>query len=401
MAEPSGNEIKSGVMILVAAGLLAVLLAAVGPCRALLYEREEVRVVFRDVAGLKPNSPVTYSGVEIGRVKDISIIQLDEGNLARLPELRRHHVFELPIGDLEDADRIYRIDDPEERRSEILKAVRGKTMVELTLELLKIGQFESCRIDDRITVVSTLMGDTAVEISPGSERFCSAGELLIGDAGTLFSDVRDSVNDIRRMMRRADRALGGQKGEFKEAMKSITKATERFAKISENIEGATAEAKDILAENKADIRRTVKDLSAAAAAGRDVLEDGAPRLKKVLASAEKITGTLSSGVTKAAGKLDAALDAARRAAVSAEGLMLGVKPQLRDVLGEAGDVLKRSSRLVDRLAGTVGETRPRAAQRQGRHPERRGDDGAAGAQAVAGAAALEGGRPRPRGALRL
>jgi len=357
VALQTGNEIKAGVMILVSAGLLAALLVAVGPCRSFLYQREEIHVVFREVSGLKPNSPVMYSGVEIGRVKEITIIQMDEANIQRLPGLKREHVFELPVGDPAEVDRIYAIENPAERNAEIIAAIRDKTMVELTLEVLRVGQFESCHVDDRVQVVSTLMGDTSVEISPGSGAICSPGRLLIGDAGTLFSDVRDSVNDIRRMMRRASEALGGEKLEFKKAAVSITEGAERFAKIAENVEIVTGDVREVVSSNKDDIREAVKDLRAFAAAGRAAMDDGGPRVKAILANAEKLTGTLSASAAKATKGLDGVLGAAARAAAAAEELMVELRPRLSEVLREARDALTQATKAGEQAREVIGESR--------------------------------------------
>ncbi len=359
MPTRTGDEVKAGVMVVVSLALLGVLMAAVGPCRSLFRNRYDIHVLFKDVGGLKPNSPVRYSGVEIGRVKSIKIVYLNEANIARLPALSREQVYELPVGDGETEDSLYDIDDPDQRNRAITKALRGRTMVELTLEVFQTGQFQECRVDAIIRIDSTLMGDTAIEISPGSGTFCQPGKVLIGDSGSLFSDLRDSVDDIRRMMRRAGSAMGDvDQADIGKAVKSIVKGAERFSGVIDDIAETTKGAREIVQGNKDDIRAAVKDIRAAAGEAKNILGDARPKLARILDGTQVITKAVNDTMGSVHKKVEALLDSAQRAAVATENLMGDIRPQMREVMTEATNALRRASVAAEEARTLIGDARP-------------------------------------------
>lgn len=80
-------EIKAGVMLTIALIIFIVMLFTYGRFSRLWQGRLELKVLFTSVSQLRPEAPVRFNGVEVGRVKDTIISRLDdeELNLVRPP----------------------------------------------------------------------------------------------------------------------------------------------------------------------------------------------------------------------------------------------------------------------------------------------------------------------------
>ena len=71
------DEVWAGGFVALALALLFVMVFSIGNCRQVLRGRQELTVLFSHVTGLRPNSPVNYAGVEIGRVRGMTIVAVD------------------------------------------------------------------------------------------------------------------------------------------------------------------------------------------------------------------------------------------------------------------------------------------------------------------------------------
>jgi phospholipid/cholesterol/gamma-HCH transport system substrate-binding protein len=124
-------------------------------------ERSPYRVVFQKVQGIKPGTPVTISGMEVGRVK----------NLHLTPQAQ----------------------------------------VELTLEVLQSHR-QFIRQDSRATIASELLGGKSIEILPGT-----AGQPLLKEGGTIPSiepkELTDLLKgiDVKAPLKKLDEALENAK----------------------------------------------------------------------------------------------------------------------------------------------------------------------------------------------
>ena len=67
------------------------------------------------------------------------------------------------------------------------KLISGRKMIALTLEIKRSPEELGFRKDDRARLETTLMGDSTVEVSPGSGAALPAGRALLGDSGNLFT----------------------------------------------------------------------------------------------------------------------------------------------------------------------------------------------------------------------
>ena len=68
------SEVKAGIMIVVCTILAAVLIVVAGGYYRMFQSKQEVKVLFTTIQGLEVSHPVLVSGVEVGEVRNIEII---------------------------------------------------------------------------------------------------------------------------------------------------------------------------------------------------------------------------------------------------------------------------------------------------------------------------------------
>jgi hypothetical protein len=207
-------EVKAGIFLAFCLALFFLMLVVYGRFNRAWADRRQLNVVFNGVPELKAGAPVRFNGMEIGRVETIGLLILNEESLARFPLLLGDEDLErLPLTENECWALRRDIDgfSPEATDQRIRAALTGRTMVKLTLDVLLEHDPKRYRLDDRITVTGTLMGDSWVEISSGSGPVLRADydKFLLGvsmDVGGDLSDSLDSVNDI---LSAAGETIGG------------------------------------------------------------------------------------------------------------------------------------------------------------------------------------------------
>ena len=77
-------EMKLGMFVAFCLALFVSMLITYGKISPFWRARREINVVFENSNSLRPDSPVRYNGFEVGRVKTMRIIHLDNENLDRL-----------------------------------------------------------------------------------------------------------------------------------------------------------------------------------------------------------------------------------------------------------------------------------------------------------------------------
>src|SRR5207237_7469767 len=97
----SNAEVKAGVFLTFCLAMFVAMLFSYGKVASLWRGRQEISVVFTSVTALRPDAPVRYNGVEVGRVREIKILHLDENNVKLLPLLSIRDLDNLPLTDKE------------------------------------------------------------------------------------------------------------------------------------------------------------------------------------------------------------------------------------------------------------------------------------------------------------
>ena len=228
------NETKTGVFVLICLAALAGLLIKVGNFNFFKHGYI-IRSHFHFTGGVKKNSPVRLSGVDVGEVKDIRVIYGDE------------------------------------------------TVVEVDLWL---DEGTKVRKDSRAYVTTLgLMGEKYVEIRAGTPAadYAKEGDLIDGDdpvrleeliqIGTkVANDVGQMARDISKVANHVDDAVQGNRSKLDHIFDNLEETSENFNDFSQDVKfhpwkvlahGKEA-SKEEMARDRAERRAARKAAEAAA-----------------------------------------------------------------------------------------------------------------------------------------
>ena len=191
------NEIKTGVVVVVAALLLLFLVYKIGGIKT--EKGYEVKCTFTYVSGLEENAPVKLAGVKIGEVKSVG------------------HSY-----------------DGDETR---------------VLVTLKLDEKARIREDSKIRISTTgLIGEKYIEIAGGSKGspFIKKGAILVGidpfeieeliETGrTLAARIDSGVQDLQKLVGHADGVLVDNKDDIRATIVNLKDTSENFKEFSDEI----------------------------------------------------------------------------------------------------------------------------------------------------------------------
>jgi len=321
----SSAEVKAGVFLTLCMAVFVAMLFIYGKVARVWRGRQEISVVFTSVTSLRRDAPVRYNGVEVGRVRDTSILHLTEANIARLPQLTIRDLEHLPLTDREQKQLRNPTETPAEKfQDDVASKLLNRTMILLTLEVLQEGDVNRYRVDDAVHISTTLMGDTSVEISSGNGPPLSPkeGHLMLGRSGDFFSNLAKSVEQVKEILASVGDLVGP------EERASVRKALRRFDTITDHVEKIVALADQRLPKtwDKAD---TLAD-SARENFTRigDTVVTIQPQVTKTLATAD-------GAIKDVQGRVGSLADEAKAAVVDVRG-------QIKPVLGDLQQITAKS-----------------------------------------------------------
>lgn len=330
----SNAEVKAGIFLTFCLALFVAMLFVYGKASRMWRGREELKVVFTSVTSLRPDAPVRFNGVEVGRVKNIEIIVLNDEYRRRLPQIGRNDLDDLPLTPQQRDELLGRTEpgapespmkaiSDEAFNEEVQKRIADRTMIELTLEVLSPKDkaqgdqpMRRYRADDQVRIVTTLLGDTSVEISSGSSpNPPEADKVILGISGDFFTNLGKSIEQVKEILTNVSDVVGAQERE------SVRKALRRFDAITQKIENivqladqrlpATWDKVDGLAES------AQKDLAQVT----ETITSLRPQIVRTLETAEGAVKDLQ-------GRLGGLADEAKATVIDVKGQ---VKPILDDV----------------------------------------------------------------------
>jgi ABC-type transporter Mla subunit MlaD len=338
------DEVWAGGFVALALALLFVMVFSIGNCRQVLRGRQEMTVLFSHVTGLQSNSPVNYAGVEIGRVREIRILTVTPELLAALPAIGADEVDRLPVS-LEEADRLKAIAKPQELNEKARELIVKRTIIGLQLEIARGSREIVFREDDLVRLEATLMGQSTVEISPGSGKELPAGRNLLGDGSNLLTQMSSSMRDVRKLLERLSNIVGD------EERTAIHATLANIKKVSDDASQTITAVRDMVKENREGLRTSVADLRKAMEEARKAVEEIRPAAVAMVDSGRKMmdkgqeTTKLSAEILNdAKPHLLSLIENADKAAKATAGTI----EELDHLLVEAGDTVEESD-MTDRL----------------------------------------------------
>src|ERR1017187_1578298 len=194
----SNSEVKAGIFLfLCLAGLIAALFFY-GDFASYYRGRQTLSVLFASVTSLRPEAPVRYNGVELGRVKGIQIVHLGEADIRHMPPLGKTDIDKLPLTDKERKETKELPDS--EVAAALQKLILKRTMIKLELEVVTEHDTERFRQDDDVHIATTLMGDTSIEIASGCGAQLGENVVVLGRSGDFFTNLARSVEQVREIL---------------------------------------------------------------------------------------------------------------------------------------------------------------------------------------------------------
>ena len=345
----SNAEVKAGVFLTICLALFVAMLFIYGKVAGVLRGRQEISVVFTSVTSLRPDAPVRYNGVEVGRVKEIRIFHLKEDNVSMLPKLQVRDLDNLPLTEKEQKFlRTFADASQEEFQKEVHKKLYGRTMIMLKLEVLKEGDAKRYRIDDDVHISTTLMGDTSVEISSGSGDALdpSANRLMLGHSGDFFTNLAKSVEQVKEILGSVSDLVGP------EERQSVRQALRRFDTITDRIEKIVT-----LADSRLPVTWDKVDGLADTAKQNfnrigDTVTAVQPQITKTLTTADEAVKDLQSRVGSLA-------DEAKTTVVEVRGQVKPIFTDLQQITAKSKDdlpvMIKNAKDLASRLQESAGK----------------------------------------------
>ncbi|MEI6231413.1 MAG: MlaD family protein [Planctomycetota bacterium] len=232
------SEVKAGCFLTLCMGLFIAMLFLYGDWARGLRGRQYISVVFSSVTSLRPDAPVRFNGVEVGRVKDIRIVHLNDDEIKKLPPLKLADIDKLPLTDAERKS--LKLLPADQFQAEVQKKINNKTMINLILEVISEHDKDRFREDDDISIRATLMGDTTVEIASGSGKPLLDSRTALGRSGDFYTNLARSVEQVKDILSSVSDVVG------KDEQESLRKALRRFDTITERLEKIVKIADDRL-----------------------------------------------------------------------------------------------------------------------------------------------------------
>ncbi|MEI6231412.1 MAG: MlaD family protein [Planctomycetota bacterium] len=247
---------------------------------SLWKRRQDMLVVFENIGSLKKDSPVRYNGVEKGRVKAMRTLHLDSGIIeAKFPVLVPRDLDNLPIRSAALKRELLALQSKDFNaacRNELI----GATMIELTLDLLDENDPIRYHENDAVRIVSTIFGDSAVEIVSGSYEMTfqpvKPKNYIIGNSGDFEANLQKSMVEMKKILTNVAEVVGTSE------RASFGRALRRYTPLTDTTTGLTKSAPDR-------VKHTVERFSELTITAKDRLNKTGKVLESIIPSAETAT----------------------------------------------------------------------------------------------------------------
>lgn len=341
-------EVKAGLFLTFSIGLLVAMLFIYGKSLRSWQDRRNLQVVFNNIGNLRADAMVRYNGLEVGRVREVRLLELDDEQLPFMPRLTERHLENLPL--TEDEKLALRGVSDEQIDGEIRKRIRGRTMVRLTLDVMGEGESFHYRSDDRVRVSSTLMGEAVVSIisGTGAALTIDGEQYLVGVSGDMYTHLSKSLQQVKNILASMSEMVGGGDADSPMAQK-----LENFDKFSERIEGLAGSTAEKLPDVWDDFDGKLEIAGERMDGAQKSLSNIKPELLKAFNSAEKTLADLRTSFTQMADTGDKQVKEMRERALKELKTLQSVAKEGREripvLVNRAYEWTRSFSRQVDKV----------------------------------------------------
>ncbi|MFA5074402.1 MAG: MlaD family protein [Nitrospirota bacterium] len=229
------DEIRAGIFLLISFSILVVMVFAVSDIQSLFKKKKDIRVLFQYSDGIEMDAPVRFSGVKIGRIKNIRVA----------PELGDRAELTLSIY----RDTVIKTDTKASIRT--LGLVGGK-YVELTggspqakplpPDAVLVGE-ESMKLED-ITKI-------AVDVIARLNKIAENLDRVLGDPAiarslrTTIQNLHETTDNIKVMT--------SSKEEVARGMKMLPDILKKLDESSNNLKAITERTDKLIGDNRKNI----------------------------------------------------------------------------------------------------------------------------------------------------
>jgi hypothetical protein len=317
-------EVKMGFFLTFSLALFVAMLFLFGRVAPVWRARQEIFVAFENVGGLTADAPVRYNGMEIGRVKWLRILHLDDATIDRLPPLTKRDLDNLP---LHPAALVHELRDVADVdfNSVCREKLKNRTMIEICLELLQEGDVSRFHDDDKARVVGNFFNDTAVEIIAGtsSKPLDPNSRLMLGTSGDFFGNLSKSMGEVKDILSNVTDVVGieerksferaqGRLHTIDEKMDEFKRTSERRWKLTMNsFEAFSKDSKTTFNKMETSMKELHPMVAERTDRIRDHLKDLQEHIKLSRAEAEKSVDEISEDARKLRTDFRGVLDQAR------------------------------------------------------------------------------------------
>lgn len=246
------SEIRSGVLILVSAVILAVGIFLISDIRTLWEEKRELVVLFRYADGISKGSPVWYAGMEVGEVIKVAMAPGKEDHIAlslRLdPQVRVRKDSKAYIRSLGMMGAKYVEVSPGSPQAPELgpgEILEGETPVSMS-EILETGQRIASGLEETLGEIQGMIR----EIRAGG-----AIPQTVQSASAFLEELRQRNRDLEHIFRKVEELLGTSQ----ESMKRLSVSIEGVAKQVNNALGRGGEELVALLQELRETNRSLQE----------------------------------------------------------------------------------------------------------------------------------------------
>jgi phospholipid/cholesterol/gamma-HCH transport system substrate-binding protein len=299
--EYSRTEVRTGLMIVAAALLAAVLIFVVGDFRNLFRATIRLTIVFDSSHGIKRFAEVRYAGVKVGEVGDIGFAEASPHRVVLKVKVRRDANIQegseariKTLGFL--GERYVDIEPPEVERPPVENGARitGRSSAQLEdLGIIltdlgdEIGQARA-RLDE-------ILGDEQFrdDIKETVRRASELTEELKGMLSENRPAIRDALSSARSATSEVDELLRKHRDDLSSTFEHLASIADKLDGMADDLDALAEKSRGLIDRNQESIDRTVDDLRVTASNMRELSSDlkrNPHRLIKIFPSIFKLPG---------------------------------------------------------------------------------------------------------------